>query len=62
MNDTALNSLCERLMRTGWKLNELDQLCEFLRAYSPSDEDRSEAETRHLEFLRFLVQTGRIVS
>ena len=61
MNDTALNYICEQLMRNGWKLNELDRLCEFLRIYTPTEEDRSDVETRHLEFLRFLVQTNRLV-
>ncbi len=61
MNDTALNYICEQLMRNGWKLNELDRLCEFLRAYTPTDEDRSDVEIRHLEFLRFLVKTERLV-
>jgi len=61
MNDTTLNYICEQLMCNGWKLNELDRLCEFLRAYAPTEEDRSDVETRRLEFLRFLVQTERLV-
>lgn len=61
MNDIALNDL-KRLMLAGWKLGELDRLFEFLRTHAKTDEDRSETETRHLEFLRYLVQTGRLVS
>jgi hypothetical protein len=62
MSEATVDYICDQLIYAGWEAEELERLCEFLRAYSPTDEDRSEAETRHLEFLRFLVQTGRLVS
>ena len=60
MNETQLEYICEQLLYAGWKLAELDPLYEFLRTYTPTDADRSDSETRHLEFLRYLVQSGRL--
>jgi hypothetical protein len=61
MSETTIDDMCDQLIYVGWKLEELDRLCAFLRSYAPPDEDRSEAETRQLEFLRYLVQTGRLI-
>ena len=61
MSETTVDYICDQLIYAGWEMEELDQLCTFLRSYAPTDEDRSEAETWHLEFLRYLVQTGRLV-
>jgi hypothetical protein len=61
MSDTALDAICEQLISAGWNLDEIERIHAFLRAYAPTDEDQSEDEIKHLGFLRYLVQTGRLV-
>ena len=44
MNETVLNSICERLLHAGWKLTEIERLCHFLHTYVPTPLDQAELE------------------
>lgn len=61
MDDKALIQARERLLRAGWKLSEINRLCRFLKAYVQTSLDQADLDIRHLEFIRWLVLTGRLV-
>ncbi len=62
MNSTEIYEVCNRLYRAGWKLLEVERLYDFLSKYKQTNMDLPDLtfDIRHLEFLRYLVQTGRL--
>lgn len=60
MDLTAFYQACEKLLNAGWKPSEIEQLCEFRDAYEQTRLDQAELDIRRLEFIRWLVFTGRI--
>ena len=69
MNDTTLNHLAENLLYAGWNRSEIERLVEFLNNYEQTHLnnyeqtllDQAELNIRHLEFIRWLVLTGKLV-
>jgi hypothetical protein len=61
MDGKALIQARERLIRAGWKLSEINRLCRFLNAYVQTSMDQADLDIRHLEFIRWLVITGRLL-
>jgi hypothetical protein len=62
MNSTEIYEVCNRLLHAGWKIWEVDQLYAFLRRYKQTSMDLPDLafDIRKLEFLRYLVHTGRL--
>ncbi len=49
-----------KLYFTGWRWNEIEHLLQFLSTHPPTLEDLAGLDRKRLEFVRYLVQTGRI--
>ncbi len=62
MNQTEIYEVCDRLIHAGWKIWEVERLYHFLRRYKQTSMDLPDLalNIRRLEFLRYLVQTGRL--
>jgi len=60
MNDKALIQGREKLLRAGWTLSEINRLCRFRDKYVQTHMDQADFDIRHLEFIRWLVLTGRL--
>ena len=60
MDSTASKQAWEPLLLAGWKLQEIYCLCRFRDAYAPTPMDQVDLHMRHLEFIRWLVLTGRL--
>ena len=60
MNEVSLKHMCERLLHAGWKRNEIERLRQFLHTYVQTSLDEAELDSRHLEFIRWLVLHGRL--
>ena len=62
MNPTEIYEVCDRLIDSGWKTWEVNRLRFFLASYQQTSLDLPDLtlNIRHLEFLRWLVQTGRL--
>ncbi len=62
MNPTELYKMCDRLLDFGWKPYEAERLYAFLLRYQPTRLDLPDPtfDMRKLEFLHYLVQTGRL--
>ncbi|MGZ3615771.1 MAG: hypothetical protein ACXWPS_12560 [Ktedonobacteraceae bacterium] len=62
MNLAEFYQACDRLIETGWKIPELERLCHFRDSFKQTSLDLPDLnlDIRHLEFIRWLVQTGRI--
>jgi hypothetical protein len=62
MNLAEFYQSCDRLIKTGWTLPELERLCRFRDSFQQTSEDLPDfnLDIRQLEFIRWLVQTGRI--
>ncbi len=50
----------ERLRKAGLKESEIDRLMRRRRNYVQTELDQSPAERRRLEFIRWLVTTGKL--
>ena len=63
MNTQEFYQVCDRLIDTGWTLPELERLCHFRDSFQQTGLDLPDLnlDIRHLEFIRWLVQTGRII-
>ena len=62
MNQAEMYQVCDRLMDSGWTIWEVERLCHFLSRYKQTSKDLPDLtfDIRHLEFLRYLVQTGKL--
>jgi hypothetical protein len=62
MNTTEAYELCNRLFHSGWGIQEVERLYDFLTRYRRTRMDLPDLtlDIRRLEFLRYLVQTGRL--
>jgi hypothetical protein len=60
MEETVLNHICEQLLHAGWKLSEIEQLWGFLDTYVQTSMDQADLDIQYLEFIRWLVLTGRL--
>ncbi|GEM_PF-5975125 len=62
MNLAEFYQACDRLIETGWKLPELERLCHFRDGYMQTSLDLPDStlDIRHLEFIRWLVQKGKL--
>jgi hypothetical protein len=62
MNQTEFYRACERLLGTGWTIPEIERLCHFRDRFQQSSEDLLDLnlDIPHLEFIRWLVQTGKL--
>lgn len=62
MDSGVAKRLREQLLQKGWTRSEVEQLRRFLSSYVQTCMDRADVDIRHLEFLRWLVLTGRLTS
>lgn len=60
MDDTALKQAIEQLFPFGWKISEIRRLNRFCETYVHTYMDQADLDKRHLEFIRWLVHTGRL--
>ena len=62
MNPTELYEMCGRLLDYGWRTWEVERLYDFLLRYKQTRLDLPDLtfDMQKLEFLRYLVQTGRL--
>ncbi len=62
MNRTEMYKMCSRLIDFGWKQWEAERLYDFLIRYKQTRLDLPDLtfDIRKLEFLRYLMQTGRL--
>ncbi len=62
MNLTEFYQACERLFDAGWTIVEMKRLFDFRDRFQLTSEDLPDKyyDMRHLEFIRWLVQTGRL--
>lgn len=63
MNLTEIYRAITRLLDTGWTVPEIERLSQFRSRYEQTSEDLRELnlDMRHLKFIRWLVQTGRLL-
>lgn len=60
MDDMALKQAIEQLFPAGWKISEIRWLYRFRTIYVHTYMDQADLDKRHLEFIRWLVLTGRL--
>lgn len=60
MDLTAFYQACEKLFDAGWRPSEIERLCQFRDTYVQTRLDQADLDLRHLEFIRWLVLTGRL--
>lgn len=60
MNQMNYKKALEMLCRAGFSASEIDRLCRFRRKFAESEMDRAPVDRRRLEFVRWLVATGRL--
>ncbi len=60
MDMTAFYKACEKLINAGWKPSEIERLYRFRDNYVQMPLDQAELDIRHLEFIRWLILTGRL--
>ena len=60
MDDTTFDQLAECLLYAGWERSEIEQLGHFLNTYEQTLMDQTDLNIRHLEFIRWLVLTGKL--
>ena len=60
MDLTAFYQSCEKLLNAGWKPSEIERLYQFRDKYVQTRLDQADLDIRHLEFIRWLVLTGRL--
>lgn len=63
MNLTEIYRAVTRLLDAGWTVPEIERLSQFRSRYEQTSEDLRELnlDMRHLKFIRWLVQTGRLL-
>jgi len=62
MNLAAFYRACDRLVETGWTLPQIEQVCHFRDSFQQTSKDLPDLnlDIRSLEFIRWLVQTGKL--
>ena len=60
MNQMNYKEALETLRKAGFTAPEIDRLCRLRRAYTESEMDQAPADLRRLEFVRWLVVTGKL--
>lgn len=62
MNLAEFYQACDWLIANGWTIAELKRLCRFRDRFQQTSMDLPDLnlDIRHLEFIRWQVQTGRI--
>ncbi len=60
MDLTAFHQACEKLINAGWKPSEIERLYRFRDNYVQTRLDQAELGIQHLEFIRWLVLTGKL--
>lgn len=62
MNLAEIYRAVSRLLDTGWMVPEIERLSRFRSRFQQTSEDLPDPnlDIRHLEFIRWLVQTDRI--
>jgi hypothetical protein len=62
MNLTEFYQSCERLLDTGWTIPEIKRLCHFRDRFQQTSKDLLDLnlDIRHLGFIQWLVQTGKL--
>lgn len=60
MDAAKVYQITEQLFDTRWKLSELERLWDFLYKYEQTPLDQAERDSRHLDFIRWLVSTGKL--
>ena len=60
MNQMDYKEALEMLHRVGFTAPEIDRLCRLRREYAAQEIDWTPADYRRLEFVRWLVATGRL--
>ena len=63
MNPTEFYQACDRLIASGWTMREIERLNHFRFRYEQTSMDLPDLtlDIRHLEFIRWLVQTGKLM-
>jgi len=62
MNPTEFYEACDRLIASGWTVWEIERLNFFRERYKQTSIDLLDLtlDIRHLEFIRWLVQTDKL--
>jgi hypothetical protein len=62
MNLTEIYRAVTRLLDTGWTIPEIERLSQFRSRFEQTRDDLPDfnLDMRHLEFIRWLVQTGKL--
>lgn len=62
LNLTQIYRSCVRLLDTGWTVPEIERLSHFRNSFQQTSEDLPDLtlDIRRQEFIRWMVQTGRI--
>ncbi len=64
MNLSQIYRAVTRLLDSGWTIPEIERLSQFRKTFQQTSEDLPDIEVHldlhHLEFIRWMVQTGRI--
>jgi hypothetical protein len=62
MNLAEFYQARDRLIETGWTIPELERLCHFRDSIQQTSMDLPDLtlDIQHLEFIRLLVQTGKL--
>ncbi len=62
MNLAEFYQACDRLISSGWTMPEIGRLNHFRYRFKQTSEDLPDFNLgmRHLEFIRWLVQTGKL--
>ena len=60
MSLTEFFEACVPLLNAGWKPEEIERLYRFRESFVQTRLDRGDLDIRHLEFMRWLVLSGRL--
>ena len=62
MNLAEIYRAVTRLLDSGWTVPEIERISHFRSSYQQTREDLPDfnLDIRHLEFIRWLVQTGKL--
>jgi hypothetical protein len=63
MNLAEIYRAVTRLLDTGWTIPEIERLSQFRSRFQQTKDDLPDFnfDIRHLEFIRWLIQTGRLL-
>ena len=60
MNQMNFKEDLEMLRRAGFTASAINRLCRLRREYAVNERDQAPADLHRLEFVRWLVMTGRL--